>query len=55
MNTDSLILSIGLFFLVALTSTVAMSGAISLDVGCHIVGTEINADYSTEYLTLGNC
>jgi len=53
-NTNSLLFFFGFFILIGLTSIVAVSGA-NMDVGCHIIGTEINADYSTEYLTIGNC
>lgn len=27
----------------------------SVETGCYIIGSEINGDYSVEYLGLGNC
>ena len=46
------------FFLInlmlVLGLTVMMSGE-SIEMGCYIIGTEVNADYSTEYLSIGNC
>lgn len=35
------------------TVSVAMDGQLSM--GCYLLGAEINGDYSTEYLYLGNC
>jgi hypothetical protein len=40
-------------FMLAITVTLATSSDASM--GCIMLGTEINGDYSTEYLFLGDC
>ncbi len=40
-------------FMMAITMTLALSPDASI--GCIMLGTEINGDYSTEYLFLGDC
>lgn len=53
-NTNSLLFFFGVSILIGLTLIVTVSG-VTPDIGCHVIGTEINGDYSTEYLTIGNC
>ncbi len=54
-NSDSVIAFMGLIVLIGFVSVVALSGVVSTDIGCHIIGKEVNGDYSTEYLSIGNC
>jgi len=54
MNNQALAL-FGFMTLLGFITMIALSGAISMDIGCHVIGTEVNGDYSTEYLTIGNC
>jgi hypothetical protein len=52
---DQIIIIFGFMALIGIISVIALSGVISTDVGCHIIGKEVNGDYSTEYLSIGNC
>lgn len=52
MNALAPIFFITVFFLVV-TVAVAMDGEMTS--GCYMLGAEINGDYSTEYLYLGDC
>ena len=46
-----------LFLMIVVLMTVTVTLAVSPDAsfGCVMLGTEINGDYSTEYLFLGDC
>lgn len=42
-----------MFLLLAITTFTLVSPDASM--GCYILGAEVNGDYSTEYLMIGNC
>lgn len=48
---------IGMFFLMMMMLSITLTIVVTPDVsmGCFMLGTEVNADYSTEYLFLGDC
>jgi hypothetical protein len=52
MNIIGSVFFLTVFFLIV-TVAVAMDGQIAT--GCYMLGAEINGDYSTEYLYLGDC
>lgn len=43
----------GLSITALITLVMVITGG--FDVGCHIIGAEVNGDMSTEYLLLGGC
>ncbi len=45
----------GTLLLVTLTFLLASADIFTLDIGCYVIGSEVNGDYSTEYLLAGNC
>lgn len=56
-SLDSLLTTFGLMTVFSFFLIVAITGTDGggLDIGCHVIGTEVNGDYSTEYLKVGNC
>jgi hypothetical protein len=48
---------LGLFFtIIVLIGAVAIQiSPVEADIGCFILGTEVNGDNSVEYLGIGNC
>lgn len=47
----------GLLFVIVLMVTVTLSimSHDSIGLGCHVIGVEVNGDYTTEYLMIGQC
>jgi|OM-RGC.v1.037401750 hypothetical protein len=52
-NIDAMIVYMGFFAIITMGIIIAFTG--NVDMGCHIIGSEINGDNSVEYLKLGNC
>lgn len=53
MKIDGLILMFA--FMVMFMIGVLYGIIFGYDIGCHVIGIEINGDNSTEYLKMGNC
>ncbi len=44
------------FGLVTLTCFILIIALITdIDIGCHVIGTEVNGDLTTEYMLVGDC
>jgi len=54
-NRDAILFNLFFITLILVCITVAIAYPSITDVGCHIIGVEVNGDYSTEYLQMGSC
>ena len=54
MTIDSVITFCG-FACVICIGIVVMLATGSVDIGCHVIGSELNKNNEIEYLMLGNC
>jgi hypothetical protein len=54
-NMNSAITLFGLMTILCMGAMVAFAAAPAVDMGCFIIGTEINGDNSVEYLGIGDC
>jgi hypothetical protein len=54
-RTDSAIIQFGVMALFGLILIVFIGSGFGVDVGCHVVGTELNGNSTAEFLTVGDC
>lgn len=54
-SLNGAIIICGFLMFLCLGTMITVAGGTSANIGCFVIGSEINSDNSVEYLALGNC